>query len=253
MAYYPPTDANCQAWYRFDSLMGPGGDYSGKDNHLSNYNSVTQSAFSREGSKSAFIDGTKMLYRTDTNLSADFPLKYAAGNVLYTGCVWFYSTSIGTTQTIFAKYRQFNGYRTLAFRLASSKACFFAGYSGGNSYETITHGTTLSSNMWYHATLTVNATTSAYTLRILDTDLNPVGDDLSGTLANALSIRNEIYTIGAMGNFAAERFYGYIDDHVVFSRILDSTDSDAVAAQAFPVVAGGSMPLLHYYNRQARI
>ena len=81
-----------------------------------------------------------------------------------------------------------------------------------------------------------------------------LGTDLSGTGTETLYLTPSSgrgWSIGGEYDYNAP-WYGQIDDVTIFNRILTPTEGLTLKDQTFNVT-GGSMPLLHYYNRQARI
>ena len=107
------------------------------------------------------------------------------------------------------------------------------GYNNGDNYQTGgAFGTTLSTGVWYHITLTLDSSNS-YRLRVWDdTAGDLLDDDRTGTFLNTISIEASDLVIGALhsgGNYLK----AYVDEVVVFDEVLSVSEIDQIRAETY--------------------
>jgi hypothetical protein len=171
-------------------------------------------------------------YRTDTNLSSDFPGKSGQSNNTMTMTFWYYPEDFSSTVTLLAKYDISTALRSYMVRAdTSGQVHLVTGYSSGASSQTSGFSTAISASRWYHIAFTLNITTGAYKIRIWDDQATSQYTNVTGTFSNTpISTTTAPFLIGAHGNsgslFGASD--GLFDDIRVFDTILSDGDIDAV-------------------------
>ena len=259
MAYDPSTDANCQAWYRFENGALTT-DSSGKGNTLTDAGLVQETTLVKEGAGSVYCnDASSYGTRTNANLSANYPLRSTDTAKLSTVCGWFYQTiysDSGVGQIIYAKGGATSGGRSYWIRCqwgggTTNYFVLSTGYNNGNSgTTTVLPGHNVALNTWYHFGVAVNGITGAYYLQLYN-DSSKITYSTSDTLANVpIFVNAAAMYIGRDSGSYYTNFRGYQDDLIVYNTIKTANEIDTIRDRN---IAGGSMPLLHYYNRQARI
>ena len=248
-SYHPENDTNCRAWWRMETGAITT-DSSGESNTLSDYGSVAvDGTYYKEGSYSAdFTAGaSQYLYRADADLSSDFPLKSGDATKDISIAFWFRPDDMpgaSATDYIWAKYDTGNDKRSVAVVLNNSSGVYkfaaFCGHTSGTASEIIWFGTVCVVDVWYHITFTHEGSSGNYRLRIWDDNASDqLGSDVTGTLANALTVSDAEVDIGTRAdhtNFTD----GYIDDVLVFDDVLTVGEIDQIRAQTYDPGAGES-------------
>ena len=116
---------------------------------------------------------------------------------------------------------------------------FFIGTNSGAGYELLSSYLSTSIETWYHVGATFNNTTKAWKLRVWDDTSKSVVHDASGTATNNISITDATFAIGA--SFASGSptlmFDGLIDEVVVFSRDILTTEIDQIRQGTYSAVS----------------
>ena len=231
------NDPDVVALYRFESGALTT-DSSGNGNTLTDINTVAEDT-TNEKEGACCADFTKanyeVLYCTDANLSSNFPLKSGTSNKKFTISAWIRLKSVdpaGTYYGIFSKH----GYGLSSFWMGfngNEKLMFVLGYNNGDSEEVSSrHATALSTNTWYHVTVSYDDSDKSYAIRVRDADGSVVGTDLTGNTTNNINVENGIMGIGAVnysGGTWIHCFDGLIDELVVFKRVLTADEVTDIA------------------------
>ena len=231
------NDPDVVALYRFESGALTT-DSSGNGNTLTNVNTVEEDTTNeKEGDCCADFTKAKkeFLYRTDTNLSSNFPLKSGTNNKKFTISAWIRLKSkvpFGAYYAIFSKH----GSGLASFWMAlngDEKLRFCLGYNKGDSEElSAPHPSALSTNTWYHVTISYDDSDRSFAIRVRDANGSVVGTDLTGNTTNNINVENGIMSIGAVHSYGGtwiRHFDGLIDELVVFKRVLSATEITAIA------------------------
>jgi len=127
-------DSNCVALYRFES--GALTTDSKGSNTLTDVNTVNENTTDEsEGACCAefIIANNEYFKRSDSDLSADFPLKSGTSNNLLSIC-FFVEMHASGASFIASKYETISGGRSWALAFtAANKVKFWIGYTDGNS------------------------------------------------------------------------------------------------------------------------
>jgi len=260
MAYNPAADGNCEAWWRLGDDTNIVTDSSGKGNTLTNSGSVGTTATAWEGSSAGdFVaSSSDWMQRADADLTAGFPLKSSGGATEFTVCFAVRFASLpasGDLDYLFAKYRGVTNGRSFAIICTADavKAYFQVsqGYNSGNSVESEVTSSALSTGRWYHVGVTYSDSAKHAVVRIYDATAASVIETATLSYSNNIYLTTQPLALGA--NSVGSGFLdGILDDVVVFSRVLSSTEIDAVRAQTFPD-GGLSVPVAcHVLNQMRR-
>lgn len=229
------NDPDVVALYRFESGALTT-DSSGNGNTLTDVNTVAEDT-TNEKEGACCADFTKanseVLYRTDANLSSNFPLKSGTSNKKFTISAWIRLKSVvpaGAYYVIFSKY----GSGLMSFWMGlneDEKLMFSLGYNNGDSEELSSpHASALSTNTWYRATISYDDSDKSYAIRIRDANGSVVGTDLTGNTTNNINVEGGRIGIGAAyWTSWVQYFDGLIDELVVFKRVLSATEITAIA------------------------
>jgi hypothetical protein len=241
------ADADCVALYRFES--GELTTDSKATNTLTDVNTVVaDTARYREGAASADfeLDNSEYFYRTDANLSSNFPLKSGTTNKTVSLSLWVRLENFagdGDGLTIIGKYEFNSGGRSLNTSIANAggvnNARLTLGFNSGLSREHILHASDLSADTWYHITYTYTNADKSYAIRIRDASGNVVGTDKTGTAtldANGISVTTANLQIGAftVSGVPYEHFDGLMDELVIFNRAITADEATAIALGQYP-------------------
>ncbi len=231
------NDPDVVALYRFESGALTT-DSSGNGNTLTDLNTVAEDTTNeKEGACCANFTRAnyEVLYCTDANLSSNFPLKSGTSNKKFTISAWIRLKSVdpsGTYYGIFSKH----GYGLSSFWMGfngNEKLMFVLGYNNGDSEEVSSrHATALSTNTWYHVTISYDDSDKSYAIRVRDADGSVVGTDLTGNTTNNINVEDGRMGIGAVnysGGTWIHCFDGLIDELVVFKRVLTADEVTDIA------------------------
>jgi len=189
---------------------------------------------SMEGNSSAIFVGSQSdrMYRTDANLSSDFPFKGGSAGA-FTISFWWKPGSSGIGPII---SKRINSGCDFQIRHTGSSTVILIGYSNGASYDSASYATTYIGNdsYWYHISVAYDPSDRSYRMRIYDDNAGAqLGSDLEGTFSNAASGSGEDFYIGSDSNpnpttaeFFSPRFS--IDKLMIFDRKLTAEEMDGV-------------------------
>jgi len=238
-------DANCVALYKFES--GALTTDSEGGNTLTNNNTVTEDAVNyKEGACSAdFESGNNEYFNiTDANLDAGFPLKNGDTTKIISVCGWIRPESDPGAMGIFAKWNYTNNKRSLAIIIEAGNAIqIWNGYNSGASYETKTHGSslTLDAAHWYHIGAVHDGVNKTIFVKIWDdTAGSQLGSNIDTTWTNETNVEDADLQIGSLED-ANYTFDGLMDEVVVFKDKLTEAEIDQIRAGTYGA-AGGVAP-----------
>lgn len=231
-------DANCVALYRFESGALTT-DSKGTNTLTSNGTPVSDTTNYKEGSGSVDFEASDTgdyFSRADADLSSDFPFKSGTSNTTFSFVFWYKAETL--SGAVVSKYSATSGGRSLEIRPATS-IDLLLGYNSGNSVETISHASALSTGRWYHVGVAVDGATGNYRIRIWDDTAGAIlGTDKTGTAANALYLNTRVFAIGSRAG--SPWLDGLLDEVAVFNDVLSATEIDAIRAGTY---AAGSTPV----------
>jgi len=230
------SDSTCKALWKFES--GALTTDSKSTNTLTDHSTVSITSTTdtvKEGSgcvKTTNAVAT-WLHIADTNLAAGFPLKNGDSNKIFSACLWFRPLDFASFRDIFAKRAW-----------AANKGSFLVYGATGNTlyisyvYSTGTIvtqdfqiGAGLSTNVWYHLGFTIDGVNKKVTWRLYNsyTEAATYGEFYPGA---ELRVDDADLLIGAeqgaTTGTSSNPFYGYIDEVVVFNRLLNILEIDAI-------------------------
>jgi len=237
--YDPSADANCVLWAKMDSgaLLT---DSSGNGNTLTNASSVaSETSDYKEGDGCGdFSPSTSStLHRSNANLSNNVPFKSGGdGERQMTICAWSQIASLGATRCMASMYHTSSNRSWMFAHTTANLPGFWIGYNSGASAEAITYSTAVEANKWYHIAVTFDADTKAVRIRVWDNTAGALlAADTTGVFTNAIFTGTASLTIGRAGGLSTWYYpHGkFIDDVVIFNRVLDVTEIDAIRNQIF--------------------
>lgn len=236
------TDADLVALYQFEDSDNKGKDTKGS-NDLTEKNdgshSIALSETNMEGTYSASVtSGYKHgFYRTDANLSTDFPGKSGTGCVkTFSACYWVYSDmpSSGDYDLHVGKYKTASGdrsWRLWLFNDTIKKIGFTIAYA--DTGESVYHASDLSASTWYFICGSYDNADKSYAIRIRDSEGNTVGSDATGTMTldeNKMVCGDyEFWINNGSVDAGAYRINGYYDEVSIWKKVLTATEVTKIA------------------------
>ena len=233
-------------------------DHSGNANVLSitgaNADPTADTVNYKEGAASCYFNPAATTcwgYRTDGNLSSDFPLKVGYANpVAASVAFWFRAAALPTLGEqyigLVAKYHSSNerSFMVLLFYNSGTPILgFWKGHTSGTASESTNHTTTISADQWYHVALTYNDTTGAVVFRVWDETAGTVLE-VTDTHNEAISLEDTPFTLGVWGELSMQdlNFDGRLDEVVVFDDVLTADEIDEIRAGTYgaPAATGTS-------------
>jgi len=254
------SDGSCKALWRYES--GALTTDSIGSNTLTSSGSPTANTTSfKEGSACVDLEASTPDYFsiTDANLDTSFPLKNGDTTKEISICYWIRFETLpldvhpffwlvnffkgGTTTKSFAVGSYVDG-GVASFGMA-------IGYASGASWQKIHFGTVITTNNWYHVGITYKDSTKAYSIRVWDDNAGALlgGAEVTGTVANNINVENGPVYIGCAEYVVKQEYYdGFLDEMVIFNRILTSNEIDKVRDGTFgaasPAAPGEPAPSL---------
>ncbi len=217
------------AYYRFEGLGNIGIDSSGNGNTLTNSGAGVYSDLKWEGDYSALFTSTgQYLYRTDANLTSDFPGKSSNNNLAFSCCAWFACSSQPATMHICGKYNTATSARTWRLTVYSNGVVAFQiGINGGANYDIAYHATSIQTYTAYIAFISLGSDGRSYRIRLYDANGDPLGTDVTGQFNAAMSPDDAEFRIGYQADGSAQ-FFGVIDFVKIFDEALTPAQMDTV-------------------------
>jgi len=170
--------------------------------------------------------GTAVMRILSGSQSSGFPFVSGGSNGQVTLCFWFKCSSVSATdKNVVHKGTLASNNFSFGVVINGNTLKWCVGYSNGSSMETLcTTGAILGTALWMHIAATYDASTKAWTFRVFDATNNTVDYNGSGTGTQDVDVQDDGDFILADSNSWTK----YIDEVVVFNKILDSTDTDAI-------------------------
>ena len=215
-------------------------------NTLTNYGVDEDTVNYKQGSCSgAFVRANSdRMWRTDANLSDNFPLKSGKSNQTFSFAFWIRSDAIAEAQTFMSKGLS-SPNKCLGGYLWSSAVHFWVS-TDGDATTYLQHASTLESEKWYHVAFTKNAADDNWRIRIHD-DSGVIGVDATGTVGD-LNLNTYQFLLGYA---SAGTLGGNFDEFVVFNKALSVDEIDQIWAGTYSGGEPSSKTVLDY-ERSAR-
>lgn len=237
-------DANCFSVWQYEDVPGFAVDAKGSSD-LTNSGADEENTTYKVGAQSAkFIRANgDYMQIADANQDTGFPWRYLDGagrQKSFTFLTWVYFNSLPSTNTEIQYIAGRYHYTTTLIRVFSivahyldDKLRFFVGFNSGASEESVSFGTAFVTGRWFHVAVSYDASTYAYRMRIWDdTAGNFLGSDATGNFSQAIDAMDVPFTLGARGDGNRE-LDGFLDNSVMFNRVLNATEIDAVRAGTY--------------------
>jgi hypothetical protein len=230
------ADSTCKALWRFEA--GALTVDSKSTNTLTDHSTVSITNIAdtvREGSGCVKTTNSAAtwLHIADSSLAADFPLKNGDATKVISVCCWFRPFDYGNYRTLIAKrsWSANKGSFVIVFDSSNRLGISYVYGSGTITTQEFQIGTGMSTYVWYHLGFTIDGINGKITWRLYNsyTESSTYGEFYPGA---ELRIADADWTIGceqgATTGTAASAFYGYIDEVVVFNRLLNILEIDAI-------------------------
>jgi len=229
------SDGDLFGWWQFEEALTSGVN----SETLSDGDSISySSSIYKEGSYSAYFNGSSdTLYRADGDLNAGFPASNGSGVTTMSVCAWVYSDNLPASSelnVVAAKYTGSVSEKVFIAGLRNNSGTqtweLWMGHTSGTSMDIYAHGSAPSADTWYFVCWSADA--SNVYIKVRDTNGSTVGSDYSTSLSNTWSIDEDTpLEIGAADRDNSVNFFwdGYIDELLVFDRVIDATDCTDLA------------------------
>ena len=224
------TDSSVKALWRFESGVITVDSIGG--NTLSNNAVVSDTNTKREGNASAYFNGASSLAINDASEDSGFPFKNGTSNNVATFCFWFRpdSAALSGYPGIFGKLNYGTAFSFIV-DIRSGSLCLLWGYgSGGTSFEQWTIQSLIASHD-YHIALSIDAVNKIASIVIYDATAGAL-TNYGNIFNNQMQINNLPFVIGAE-NTSGNYIKGWIDEFVVFNRVLNKVEILAIRNQVY--------------------
>lgn len=239
------TDDDLVALYTFENNTTKGEDTKGTDDLTEFDDGSHHMALSEtniEGTYSIYATSAykQGLYRTDANLSANFPGKSGEGCVkTFSACFWIYydasgMPSAGDLDYLLGKYEAVSGDRSWRIQLYNStikKIEWSIAYA--DTGEIVYHGSDLSEQTWYLICGTYDNADKTYAIRIRNDSGGTVGTDATGTMtldgSKMVCGDNEFYINHGSVDSPNYRANAYFDEVSIWKKVLSSAEITAIS------------------------
>jgi hypothetical protein len=226
-------DSSCKALYKFE--VGALTTDTISTNTLTDHSTVSVTDTVREGSgcvKTANSAAT-WLHRADADLAAGFPLKVGDANKVISICCWFRPLDFGNYRSLIAKGSGAANKGSFSVYLDASNRLYISYVYGSGTITSQDYqiGIAMVASTWYHIGLTIDGVNRKVTWRLYcaSPETCTYGEFYPGY---EMRIADADWTIGcgqgATTGTASNAFYGYIDEVVVFNRLLNILEIDAI-------------------------
>jgi len=231
------SDSTCKALWRFES--GQKTTDSKSTNTLTDHGTVqitNVANTTREGSGcvQTTYSGPTWLHIADSNLASGFPLKSDDTTKVASICCWFRPLENNQNYRHLMAKMANNTTGTFMLYTNSATALVFRWYYGtGNTYQEFILGYLPNTYAWYHLGLTIDGVNQKVTSRLYNS-FNETSTCYEFYPGEPLQICSADLTIsGAQGAtsgtlLASTGWNGYIDEVVIFNRILNFLEIDAI-------------------------
>jgi hypothetical protein len=164
----------------------------------------------------------------DSNLVAGFPLKSGDTTKVISVCCWVRMSA--TSSCIWSKFNT-GSKRSLALDIESGKFRILWGTGNGSSSDAFDTGIAVSNNTWYHVAAMVDGVNKTLTVRVYNDTTQSVST-YTGSPGNVLWVGDAAWCIGNRED-GGNVFKGFIDEVVVFNRLLSNADVDVIRAGTY--------------------
>ena len=221
-------------------------DHSGSANHLAltgaNALPTPDTDDHKEGAASAYFNpsiSTCWAYRTDDNLSANFPLKVGyADPVKISATFWFKAdrlpTALKVNKGLVAKYNHVGeDERSWLVQLFYTGGDVVIrmnkGYDAGAEQELTDTSKTIVAGVWYHVGITYDDSTGAVVIRVWDAAAETV-TEVTDTHAESIALTTTNFMLGDFAKLFQQyyNFDGRLDEVTIFDDILTSDEIDEI-------------------------
>lgn len=225
-------DSSCKALWRFEAGALTTDTIS--TNTLTDHSTASMTDTFREGSGCVRTTNSAAtwLHIADSNLAAGFPLKVGDAVKVISICCWFRPSDVGNYRNIIAKRAwSANKGSFLVYIDSTSKLCISYVYGSGTITTQDYQIGTVATSQWHHIGLTIDGVNRKVTWRLycVSPETCTYGELYPGY---EMRIADADWTIGceqgATTGTAANAFYGNIDEVVVFNRLLNILEIDAI-------------------------
>jgi len=238
-------DSSVKALWRFES--GALTVDSIGANTLTAFNTPTDAAAHKEGSNAVALVNASHQYFTiaDVDLDAGFPLKNGDAVKLLTICGWFYANSLSAQRYLWGKCNFSTSARGGVMASCYNNALYFtwAGV-GGTQVDTLITSSLITGH-FYHLTVLADGIHKTVEAYLWD---DTVGNLVHIALTNItpdLAINADAFRIGAFPDQnSAYTWDGYIDEVVVFNRLLTSLEARDIRLGIFLPVSYSNFPIV---------
>ena len=230
-------DPDISALWRFESANFRAATIGGCPD-LSMYSTPTSdNATYAEGAGSVRIStGTaRGLYLPDANLPANFPLK-ASGSTIGSICFRFRIASSDQYRSIFGKGHLTNYTNGNLYAVLNGSRRFEAKWQYSiTTADTFDTGFLPAINTWYDVGITFHGPNRTIHIRIRNESDQSV-NNYDRTFSEGRTLYNaDTYAFALGSNYSTRSaINGWLDEFVVFNRLLTDTEIDQIAAQIFP-------------------
>lgn len=232
-------DPNCVAVYRFESSALTT-DSKGT-NTLTNANTVAENTTDfDEGACSADFEASsnQKLYRSDANLSSDFPFKSGSSNQIQTITARFRLESIAEGMWAhIASKASTDSPTSISWQLGvihssgTYKVRFHIYYTNSWVSDALEIVFSPVVDKWYRVAVAFNNNNGAVFMKLVNAD-GDLSETASATLPHAMWLTNADFTIGAVAN--NQYFWdGEIDEVVIFKIVLTEEEIDNIFAGTY--------------------
>lgn len=225
-------DPSCKALWRFEN--GALVTDSIGTNTLTAYGTPTADVANyKEGAAAVAYGGSAYHYITDDNLSSGFPFKNGDTTKLATICCWFNVASVASGEkTLYSKFNTGAGrYYPLTLEIASANLQFL--YGRGTYDATWVGLGTVSAGVWYHLSVVIDGVNGRVWAVVYNDTTGVTTFFNAAFLLGTLGIGSDQWSIGERGDNEGYKFYGTIDEVVVFNTLKPVGDLIAIRRQVY--------------------
>jgi len=256
-------DSSCVALYRFESGYDFGRDDKGsnllhKVNYpITGYVVAPHTADKKRGSGCAWFKKNRYCYRSDIDLSDDFPFKGNNANKMISLVLWFKALDVSGEHNLVGKHQRATGaspeFYYYGFRLWTSGTTLNADFQYGTynqSTETKTLFSGLQANRWYHLAFTYDTLTKTYYAELWDdstateTTVGPL------TTTNTPNMPQASFYVGGVASLSSNDYLwnGYIDELAVFNDNLTAAEIQSIRDGTFSFAADSNCVSLYNFE-----
>ena len=246
------SDSNCLAVWNFENGAMTT-DSQGSNTLVESASAPTsETRLFKQGAGSALLSSAanNYYYIEDADLPAGFPFKDGTSNLQISVCFWFRCNTIISYGRIVAKDYYAGSKRGFEIQTYSDELRLAAGTGASQTPYSLFDGRIVV-NHWYHLALAWDATTGAYYAELFNATYGALYTQ-SGTTRTDTTVNDADWMIGRSGDVSTGtdstyEFNGYIDELVVFNRIINAQEMYNIRNQVFDGTAAWSPPTSGWY------